>query len=60
MVTVFKSFRGLQMKVFVSWSGELSQKFAELLKSWIEQCIQSADVFFLAMILKREKDEMRV
>ena len=34
------------MKIFVSWSGELSQKFADLLKTWIEQCIQSADVFF--------------
>lgn len=35
-----------QMKVFVSWSGEQSQKFAEALKEWLEQCIQSVEVFF--------------
>ena len=35
-----------KMKVFVSWSGELSQKFAEALKEWLEQCIQSVEVFF--------------
>lgn len=34
------------MKVFVSWSGELSQKFAGALKEWVEQCIQSVEVFF--------------
>ena len=34
------------MKVFVSWSGEQSQKFAEALKEWLEQCIQSVEVFF--------------
>ncbi len=34
------------MKVFVSWSGELSQKFAGALKEWLEQCIQSVEVFF--------------
>lgn len=34
------------MKVFVSWSGEQSQKFAGALKDWLEQCIQSVEVFF--------------
>lgn len=34
------------MKVFVSWSGELSQKYAKALKEWLEQCIQSVEVFF--------------
>jgi len=35
-----------KMKVFVSWSGEQSQKIAEALKEWLEQCIQSVEVFF--------------
>ena len=34
------------MKVFISWSGDLSRGIAELLKDWIEQCIQSVEVFF--------------
>lgn len=34
------------MKVFVSWSGELSCKIAELLKKWLPCIIQSVDVFF--------------
>lgn len=36
------------MKVFVSWSGELSKKYASFLKNWLEQCIQSVEVFFSA------------
>ncbi len=36
------------MKVFVSWSGELSKKYAAFLKTWLEQCIQSVEVFFSA------------
>lgn len=39
-------FGGENMKVFVSWSGEQSQRFAEALKEWLEQCIQSVEVFF--------------
>lgn len=35
-----------KMKVFVSWSGKQSQQFAEALKEWLEQCIQSVEVFF--------------
>lgn len=34
------------MKVFISWSGLLSQKIAELLKNWLEQCIQSIEAFY--------------
>lgn len=34
------------MKVFISWSGILSQKIAEVLKSWLEQCIQSIEAFY--------------
>lgn len=26
-----------KMKVFISWSGKLSQKIAEELKNWLEQ-----------------------
>ena len=36
------------MKVFVSWSGDLSKKYAAFLKNWLEQCIQSVEVFFSA------------
>ncbi len=41
-----KEIEDKTMKVFVSWSGELSQKFAGALKEWLEQCIQSVEVFF--------------
>lgn len=34
------------MKVFVSWSGELSQKVAALLKTYIPCIIQSVEVFY--------------
>mgnify|MGYP000185675123 FL=1 len=34
------------MKVFVSWSGELSCQIAEVLKKWIPCIIQSVEVFF--------------
>ena len=34
------------MKIFVSWSGEKSRLYAEALKDWLEQCIQSVEVFF--------------
>ena len=33
------------MKVFVSWSGELSRKIAEELKNWIPCIIQSVEIF---------------
>lgn len=33
------------MKVFVSWSGELSKSVAELLKSWIKCVLQATDPF---------------
>ncbi len=34
------------MKIFVSWSGELSRQIAEVLKKWIPCIIQSVEVFF--------------
>ncbi|MCH5206468.1 MAG: toll/interleukin-1 receptor domain-containing protein [Oscillospiraceae bacterium] len=34
------------MKIFVSWSGELSKKIAQALKKWIPCIIQSVDVFY--------------
>lgn len=34
------------MKVFVSWSGELSQSIAKVLKKWIPCIIQSVEVFY--------------
>jgi hypothetical protein len=33
------------MKLFISWSGEPSQKVAELLRAWIPNVIQEADVW---------------
>lgn len=34
------------MKIFVSWSGELSRQIAEVLNKWIPCIIQSVEVFF--------------
>lgn len=34
------------MKVFISWSGKLSQEIAKEVKIWVEQCIQSVEAFF--------------
>lgn len=34
------------MKVFVSWSGDLSKKIAESIKRWLPCIIQSVDVFY--------------
>lgn len=38
--------RSVYMKVFISWSGELSKAIAESIKKWLPCIIQSADVFF--------------
>ena len=37
---------GNRMKIFVSWSGELSRKIAESIKKWLPCFIQAVDVFF--------------
>lgn len=37
-----------KMKVFVSWSGDLSKKIAQELKKWIPCIIQSVEVFYSA------------
>ena len=34
------------MKIFVSWSGELSKQIAQILKIWLPRLIQSLDVFY--------------
>ena len=34
------------MKIFVSWSGELSRRIAEVLNKWIPCIVQSVEVFF--------------
>lgn len=34
------------MKVFISWSGELSKNIAEVIKTWLPCIIQSVEVFF--------------
>jgi len=34
------------MKIFLSWSGDLSKALAEALKDWIESVIQAAEVFY--------------
>jgi len=34
------------MKIFVSWSGEMSKKTAQSLKKWLPMIIQAVDVFY--------------
>ncbi|MBW2741606.1 MAG: toll/interleukin-1 receptor domain-containing protein [Deltaproteobacteria bacterium] len=33
------------MKIFISWSGELSHKIATILKEWLQDVIQSVDAY---------------
>ncbi|MDY0277988.1 MAG: TIR domain-containing protein [Acholeplasma sp.] len=33
------------MKVFISWSGETSNKIAEVIKNWLPNCLQTVEVF---------------
>jgi hypothetical protein len=42
----YRLHREDKMKVFISWSGELSNKIAQSLKKWIPCIVQSADVFY--------------
>jgi hypothetical protein len=39
------SHRDTQMKVFISWSGDLSGKVAELLASWLKDVLQGAETW---------------
>lgn len=36
--------------VFISWSGELSRRYAELLSEWLPRVIKAVDSFFHRMI----------
>ena len=45
----------LEMKIFISWSGEKSKEIAEYLKKWIEQIIQSAEPWISVDIDKGKK-----
>lgn len=39
-------YKGDKMRIFVSWSGELSKNVAEVIKKWIPSILQSVEVFF--------------
>ncbi len=41
------------MKVFISWSGELSQKIAKELSEWLPSIIQSIEVFYSPEDIKK-------
>ncbi|MBQ9926349.1 MAG: toll/interleukin-1 receptor domain-containing protein [Lachnospiraceae bacterium] len=41
------------MKVFISWSGELSQKIAKELSEWLPSIIQSIEVFYSSDDIKK-------
>lgn len=43
------------MKVFISWSGELSKKVAEAFNEWLPQVIQSIETFFSPEIQKGKR-----
>lgn len=42
----YNFYGGESMKVFISWSGELSMKVAQELKKWIPCILQSVSVFY--------------
>ena len=43
------------MKIFISWSGELSRQIAEELKEWIEQVIQATEPWISTEIEKGKR-----
>lgn len=43
------------MRVFISWSGELSQSIAKELSEWLPSIIQSVEVFYSPEDIKKEK-----
>lgn len=45
-----------KMKVFISWSGNLSCEIAKVLKKWIPCIIQSVDVFFSSEDIEKGND----
>lgn len=41
------------MKVFISWSGEASNKIARLLRDWIPSVLQSAEVYVSSLDISK-------
>jgi len=48
------------MKVFISWSGELSKKIGEALNEWLPQVIQSIEPFFSPEIQKGKRWQEKI
>lgn len=44
------------MKIFISWSGDLSKKIAQILKQWLPGIIQSVEVFYSEEDIEKGED----